>query len=69
MSVSRLIPRDLRAQYEWREWRNALAVLRGAHPREWREILEVLRDFRLLRSNIIAAGGSKTAIAGGLDRL
>lgn len=67
MSVSRLIPSDLRSKYEWREWRNALAVLRGAHPREWKELLEVLRDFRLLRSSIIAAGGRKTAIAGGLD--
>lgn len=67
MTTLDLIQSDLQSRYEWREWRNALAVLHGAHPEEWADIVQVMRDFRLLRSNIIAAGGSKTAIAGGLD--
>lgn len=67
MSTGALVPSDLQSRYEWHEWRNALAVLNGAHPQEWADIVHVLQDFTLLRSNIIAAGGSKTAIAGQLD--
>lgn len=61
------VPSDIRALYWLQEWRNAIAVLKGAHPKEWAEILVVLRQFRLLRSLIEQHGGNKSAISGGLD--
>lgn len=67
MSVVRLIPEDIRNLYEIHEWRNACAVLHGAHPEEWADILTVLREFRLLRSEIVRPGGRKSPIAVRLD--
>ena len=49
------------------EWRNGLAILSAARPQEWNDILAVLREFRLLRSNILKPGGRKSTIAGKLD--
>jgi hypothetical protein len=67
MTSLHLIPDDLVERYEWHEWRNAVAVLSGAHPQEWAEIVEVLRNFRLPRSHIVVGGGSKSLIAAALD--
>jgi hypothetical protein len=62
-----IVPPDIAARYEVHEWRNGLAILVAAHPDEWNEILGVLREFRLLRSNILKPGGRKSAIAEKLD--
>ena len=62
-----LVPPDVTALYEVREWRNGLAILAAARPKEWIEICEVLRNFRLLRSDILKPGGAKSDIAGKLD--
>ena len=62
-----LVPEDIRARYEVREWRHGLAILAAAHPREWQEILAVLRAFALLRSDIMRPGGSKSLISGKID--
>lgn len=67
MSTLHLVPADLRRLYHVREWRNATGVLQTACPNEWREIIEILSDFRLLRSEVQAAGGSKSPIAKQLD--
>ena len=64
---ARLIPPDLRETYEWNEWRNAVAVLNGAHPEEWRQVHRVLRGFSLPRSLIIKRGGNLSDIARGLQ--
>ncbi|MEE8548965.1 MAG: BglII/BstYI family type II restriction endonuclease, partial [Alphaproteobacteria bacterium] len=61
------IPDEIDSLYEVREWRNAVAVLSGAHPQEWAEILKVLGAFRLLRSDVLAKGGQKSPIASKLD--
>jgi hypothetical protein len=61
------IPSDIERHYDIREWRNGLAVLAAAHPYEWNEILTVLREFRLLRSDILAPGGGKSPVAKKLD--
>lgn len=61
------IPDEIDSLYEVREWRNAIAVLSGAHPQEWAEILKVLGAFRLLRSDVLAKGGRKSLIASKLD--
>ncbi|HEY6814285.1 MAG TPA: BglII/BstYI family type II restriction endonuclease [Croceibacterium sp.] len=67
MSTIHLVPEDLRQLYHVREWHNAAGVLQTACPNEWREIVEVLRAFRLLRSEVEAAGGRKSPIANQID--
>jgi len=67
MSTLHLVPEDLRRMYEVREWRNAAGVLSTACPEEWQDIVEILSSFRLLRSEIQAAGGRKSPIANQLD--
>lgn len=72
MSTEHLIPGDLRELYHVREWRNAAGVLSTACPGEWDDIIEVLRAFRLLRSEILTAGGGLSPISqqvnGAFDR-
>jgi len=67
VSTLHLVPDDLRQSYHVDEWRNAAGVLATACPIEWAEIVEVLRGFRLLRSEIQAAGGAKSPIARQID--
>jgi hypothetical protein len=67
MSTLHLVPDDLCRLYHVREWRNATGVLATACPDEWVEIIEVLRAFRLLRSEVQAAGGNKSPIAKQMD--
>jgi hypothetical protein len=63
MATDHLIPADLRDVYRVREWRNAAGVLATACPDEWRDIIDVLRSFRLLRSEILTAGGGLSPIS------
>jgi hypothetical protein len=63
MATEHLVPQDLRELYHVREWRNATGVLATASPKEWDEIVEVLRSFRLLRSQILTAGGGLSPIS------
>ena len=67
MSTEYLIPDDLRTLYTCREWRNATGILQTACPAEWGEITEILRAFRLLRSEVAAAGGGRSPISKGID--
>lgn len=64
---NRLVPDDVAARYDVREWRNGLAILAAARPAEWADILAVLRRFRLLKSDILKPGGSKSLIANKID--
>jgi len=45
------------------EWRNAVGVLTTAHDEEWQDVLHALRQFKLLRSEILKKGGRKSLIA------
>ena len=67
MSTLHLVPEDLQRLYDVREWRNAAGVLATACEPEWRDIIDILSSFRLLRSEIQAAGGRKSPIANQLD--
>jgi hypothetical protein len=62
-----IVPADIRKRYEVHEWRNGLAIMSAAHPQEWEDILAVLRNFKLLRSDILKPGGRKSTIAERLD--
>ena len=63
MTTDHLVPADIRATFHVREWRNAAGVLATACPNEWTDIIEVLRAFRLLRSEILTAGGGLSPIS------
>lgn len=67
MSTIHLVPDDLRANYHVKEWRNATGVLATVCPWEWAEIVEVLRAFRLLHSEVVAAGGNRSPISRQID--
>jgi hypothetical protein len=58
-----LVPDDIAARYDVRQWRNGLAILAAARPAEWQDICAVLRGFTLLRSDILKPGGAKSDIA------
>lgn len=68
MSTSYLIPADIAQLYEAHEWRNAVGVLSTASPDEWADIQAALRAFRLHRSEILTAGGSRSSIVERLER-
>lgn len=67
MPTTHLVPDDIRELYEVHEWRNATGVLSTSRPQEWREVLESLRAFKLLRSEVLSPGGSKSKIANRFD--
>jgi hypothetical protein len=62
-----IVPAEVEKRFEVHEWRNGLAILAAAHPVEWSDILEVLREFTLLKSDVLRPGGSKGLIASKLD--
>ena len=68
MSTAHLVPTDIAASYEVHEWRNAVGVLSTACPDEWVDIQAALRAFRLHRSEILTAGGSRSSIVERLER-
>lgn len=67
MATEHLVPADLRTLYHVREWRNAAGVLQTACPTEWADVITVLRSFRLLRSEVQAAGKNRSPISRQLD--
>jgi len=68
VSTAHLIPSDIAELYEAHEWRNAVGVLSTACPAEWADIQVALRAFRLHRSEILTAGGSRSSIVERLER-
>jgi Restriction endonuclease BglII len=67
MENQSIIPAEIALRYDVREWRNGFAILAAARPAEWAEILDVLSGFRLLRSDVVNPGGSKSEIAKKID--
>lgn len=66
MPIASLDP-FIRQHYEIHEWRHASAILASDFPNELADIQAVLKNFRLLRSQVVAPGGRKSDIAGGID--
>lgn len=66
MSIG-LLPPDIDERYELHEWRHACAILSSDFPNEWKDLIEVLREFRLLRSEIVAPGGGKSPVSNRFD--
>ena len=67
MASDHLVPDDIRALYQVKEWRNATGVLVTACPAEWEDILTVLRAFRLYRSDIVVGGGHRSLVSRRID--
>ncbi len=67
MSAVHLVPDDLRQRYHVKEWRNAAGVLSTACPAEWQDMLDVLRDFRLLKSEVVVGGGNRSLVSRRID--
>lgn len=68
MTTDHLVPADIAALYETHEWRNAVGVLQTACPSEWADIQAALRAFKLLRSEVLTAGGSRSSIVARLEQ-
>ena len=66
-SYSAVVPAPLLARFEWREVRNAAAIVQATNPVEWQDLLEVLGDFRLSVDEIMQAGGNKSDLTGRLE--
>lgn len=67
MSTLHLVPEDLQKLYYVKEWRNAAGILCAACKTEWADIIDVLRNFRLLRSEVEAAGKNRSPISRQID--
>jgi len=62
-----LVPQELRDLYSVHEWRNAAGILQTACPGEWADIIAVMTEFRLYKSEVMTAGGSRSPISKRLD--
>ena len=67
MVTDHLVPEDIRASYDVREWRNAAGVLSTAHDNEWQDIIAALRAFEFRRSEVLKGGGGKSLISSRFD--
>ena len=68
MTTDHLVPPDIAELYETHEWRNAVGVLQTACPAEWSDIQAALRGFRLMRGEVLTAGGSRSSIVARLEQ-
>ncbi len=62
-----LLPAFIRDHYEVHEWKHACAILHQDFPEEWADLVALLTDFRLYRSQLVTAGGSKSTISTSID--
>jgi restriction endonuclease BglII len=67
-SYTRVFPEPLLARYDFKEVRDAAAVLANTNPAEFDEIVSVLDGFWLDDDDFLVPGGSKGAVAIRLDR-
>lgn len=67
MGINETLPQEIRDLYEVHEWRHACAILSKDFPDELGEVIEMLLGFRLKKSMITKAGGSKSEISSYLD--
>ena len=66
MSTLHLVPADICERYHVKEWRNATGVLATACPAQWQDVQDVLREFRLLKSEVLVGGGDELCLVLGV---
>lgn len=62
------LPTFIKENYVVKEWRHACSILEHDFPSEWTDIVDVLMRFRIAKSDITKAGGSKSPVPEMLDR-
>jgi hypothetical protein len=62
-----LIPKGLHERFEIDERRHACAILANDYPAEFADLMGCLKQFKLVRSEIVYPGGSKSKIAARFD--
>lgn len=68
-SFERVVPADVLVRYDWREVRNAAAVLRSTNPVEFDDLLEILRGFTVRpERDITPPGGNESLTASHLNK-
>ncbi len=67
MSTIHLVPDDICERFHVKEWRNAAGVLSTACPNEWQEVQDVLRNFKLLKSEVLVGGGNRSLVSQRID--
>lgn len=67
-SYSRAFPAAILKRYEFREVRNASAILANTNPDEFAELVAVLKRFALTRADVLNPGGNEGDIAKRLNR-
>lgn len=65
--TSDYFPEPIPTKFRIYNYRHADIILRYGFPDEYRDLLEILTNYKLLHSQIVKAGGAKSAIAQGLD--
>jgi hypothetical protein len=66
-SYADVVPQSILYRYDFRETRNAAAVLASTNPPAFGEIMAVLDDFKLQTLDITSPGGSKSRVPTRLD--
>lgn len=66
-SYTRVFPQSILDRYDFREVRDAAAILANTSPDEFEEIVEVLDAFWLTNDDFLVPGGRKGAVAVRLD--
>ena len=61
------VPGPLLERFEWREVRNAAAIIRATNLEEWADIMTVLGEFELTLAELMLPGGNKSQLTGRLE--
>lgn len=67
-SYQRVFPAAVLKRYEFREVRNASAVLANTNPNEFADLVKVLKAFALTKKDVLNPGGNEGDIAKRLNR-
>lgn len=63
-----LLPKAILEKFEVHEWKHACAILKNDFPSEWKDVIDLLQQFKLCKSWISEAGGSKSRVASDIDK-
>jgi hypothetical protein len=66
-SYKRHLPKAVLDRYEFAEVRNAAAILKATNPAGFAELIDVLTNFKLLKADLLDAGGSESKLAARLN--
>ena len=61
------ISEELLEKYEFNNYQHAAEILKNAYPNEYKDIMDMLNGFKIYTKDIMASGGSETAIPGRVE--